>query len=299
VSRESVQASAVISRIQKILTNQVIQKLKEMASKNPEEYQRFWSEFGQFIKEGVAADDEYREDLAELLRFRSTTMPDQWISLKEYLDHLKPGQEKIYYILGDDESSVSRSPHLDFFQIHCVDVLTLTDPVDSFMLLGLREYSGHPLQNVANAELDLPDLEGEEVPNPDHEKVADDQLADLLEAFRNVLGDRVSEVRTTDRLSTSVARLVDARGALGQEMQRVYQMMDRDYQLPKKILELNPGHQIIRRISELPDDNSLAELVIEQIFESALLIEGLHPDPASMIPRIEELIETALDGKSH
>ncbi|MFN2113681.1 MAG: hypothetical protein ACK2TT_11225 [Anaerolineales bacterium] len=299
VSRESVQATAILARIKKILTNQVIQKLKEMAEKESDLYGKFWSEFGQFLKEGVAANDEYREELSGLLRFRSTTLPDQWTSLDDYLEYSKPGQDKIYYILGDDKSAVARSPHLDYFQTHCIDVLTLTDPVDSFMLLGLREFKGTPLVNVADADLELPEEEGEEKdgkPEEDQD-LTDEGLEELIDSFKAVLGDRVSDVRVTDRLTNSIARLVDAKGSLGQEMQRVYRMMDRDYQFPKKILEINPGHPILKRITTLPEENPLRDLVIEQIFDSTLLIEGLHPDPASMIPRIQQLMDAALDGK--
>jgi molecular chaperone HtpG len=298
VSRESVQATAVINRINKILTNQVTQKLKEMANKEPDTYLDFWSKFGQFIKEGVASKDDNGEDLAELLRFRTTTSPDQWSSLDDYLEHMKPGQEKVYYILGDDESSVSRSPHLDYFQTHCYEVLTLTDPVDSFMLLGLREYKEFSLQNVADSDLQLPDLldEDEEGDKKEQsEPLSEVDIKKLISRFQEVLGDKVFEVRITDRLTSSVARLVDAKGSLGQEMQRVYRMMDKEYQIPKKILEINPGHPILQQICGLSEANDLIKTVIDQIFESALLIEGIHPDPASMIPRIQKLMKTALD----
>lgn len=298
VSRESVQASAMISRINKILTNQVIQKLKEMARKDPEKYLDFWAEFGQFLKEGVAANDDNRDELSTLLRFHSTTMPDQWTSLDDYLEHIKPDQDKIYYILGDDESSVSRSPHLDYFQTHCYEVLTLTDPVDSFMLLGLREYKEFALQNVAASDLHLPEQaeEGEQKEQEKPAPLSDVAVENLINIFKDILGERVSEVRVTDRLTNSVARLVDAKGSLGQEMQRVYRMMDRDYQIPTKVLEINPDHPILQKMSQLPDDDPRRELIVDQIFESILLIEGLHPDPASMIPGIQQLMELALDG---
>ena len=110
-----------------------------------------------------------------------------------------------------------------------------------------------------------------------------------------MLGDKVTEVRITDRLTNSVARLVDAKGSLGQEMQRVYRMMDKEYQIPKKILEINPDHSILKLICDLPEGSNLVGIVIDQIFESALLIEGIHPDPASMIPRIQQLMESALN----
>ena len=298
VSRESVQATALIKKIKKILANQVIQKLKQLAAKDSNKYLQFWEEFGQFIKEGLAANDEYREELSELLRFHSTTSPDQWSSLDDYLEHLKPGQEKIYYILGDDESSVFRSPHLDYFQTNCYQVLTLTDPVDSFMLLGLREYKEYPLQNVADSGLELPaEDEAQSKDQPAPSNLSDQETNKIIARFKTVLENKVAEVRTTDRLTNSVARLVDAKGSLGQEMQRVYRMMDRDYEVPKKILEINPGHSLIAELLGIDDDHPLNGLLIEQIFDSTLLLEGLHPDPASMIPRIQEIMETALRNK--
>jgi len=299
VSRESVQATAMINRINKILTNQVIQKLKEMANKDPEKYLDFWSEFGLFLKEGVAANDNNRDELSALLRFHSTTMPDQWMSLDNYLDHMKPGQDKIYYILGDDESSVSRSPHLDYFQTHCYEVLTLTDPVDSFMLLGLREYKEFSLQNVAASDLSLPEETDQEEQQQEEKPAAlsEEDIDNLIGIFKEILDDRVSDVKITDRLTNSLARLVDAEGSLGQEVQRVYRMMDKDYQIPKKVLEINPEHPILKKISKLEDDDHRRELIVEQVFESTLLIEGLHPDPASMIPRIQKLMASALEGE--
>jgi molecular chaperone HtpG len=296
VSRESVQATALIKKINKILTNQVIQKLKQMASKNPDSYLQFWDEFGQFIKEGVAANDDNREVLSILLRFHTTTNPDQWSSLDEYIEHMKPGQEKIYYILGDDENSVSRSPHLDYFQTNCFEVLTLTDPVDPFLLLGLREYKEIPLQNVADSDLELPDPVDDKADDGQiAEPLSEEEANDLVARFKQVLEDKVTDVRVTDRLTNSVARLIDTKGSLGQEVQRVYRMMDKDYEIPKKILELNPGHPLMKQLSEIGPDQNLNKLIIEQIFESTLLIEGLHPDPAAMIPRIQELMQSALD----
>jgi molecular chaperone HtpG len=298
VSRESVQATGLIRKINKILTNQVILKLKEMASKEPDQYLQFWVEFGQFIKEGVAADDENKEDLSGLLRFHSTTIPDQWSSLDDYIENMKPGQEKIYYILGDDENSVTRSPHLDFFQTNCYEVLTLTDPVDSFLLLGLREYKEFQLQNVADSDLELPeqleDISEDDLPD---DLLEGDDVEELISRFKEILGDKVTDVKATDRMTNSVARLIDPKGSLGQEMQRVYQLMDRDYEIPKKILEINPNHPLLKRLLVLQDDHDLSKAVIEQVFESTLLIEGLHPDPASMIPRIQDLMVSALEKK--
>lgn len=303
VSRESVQASAVMARVKTILTNQVTRKLKAIAEDDQELYEQFWSEFGQFIKEGVASDETNGEDLFPLLRFRSTSCPEIWSSLDDYLERMKSGQEKIYYILGDDQRSITRSPHLDYFQSHGYEVLTLTDPVDSFMLMGLREYQDFPLQNVSASDLELPVPEKESPEEGEIEEVekesplASEELEPLIEKFKGQLGDRVADVRATNRLTTSMARLVDASGAMDQEMQRVYRMMDKEFQIPKKVLELNPQHPIIKELGTMNDGNQVVETVIDQIFDSVLLIEGIHPDPPAMIPKIQKLMEFALENQ--
>lgn len=300
VSRESVQATAVMARLKRILTNQVTKRLTSLAAEDEDRYEEFWQAFGQFIKEGVASDDSDRASLYPLLRFRTTSCPEMWSSLDDYIERMEAGQDKIYYILGDDEHSVTRSPHLDYFQTHGYEVLILTDPVDSFMLMGIREYKEHPLKNVADSDLELPTPPSEEETQDKEEKdrepsLSDESLSQLLGCFKEKLGDRVVDVRTTDRLTSSVARLVDPEGTMGQEMQRVFKMMDRDFEIPKKILELNAEHPIVKRLGRLDDGHELSETIIEQIFESALLIEGLHPDPAAMIPRIQALMESALE----
>jgi molecular chaperone HtpG len=206
---------------------------------------------------------------------------------------MKLGQKKIYYILGEDQLSIRHSPHLEFFEKHNYEVLILTDPIDSFMLLGLRNYEGYELINVASPDLELPESEEE----PAQEKPGespDEQITELVNRFKTHLGDRVSDVRSTERLSDSVARLIDPEGSLGQEMQRVYRMMDRDYEIPKKVLELNPRHPILVQLKDLPEEDGLNQVIIEQIYENALLIEGLHPDPAGMISRLQELMERVL-----
>jgi molecular chaperone HtpG len=296
ISRESVQSTAIISRIRKILTNQVNNKLKEVAEKEPELYEDFWLSFGQYIKEGVASvqSQSEREGLYPLLRFRSTKFQEQWNSLNDYVGRMKLGQKKIYYILGDDPAAVKYSPHLDYFKKHSYEVLILTDPMDSFMLLGLREYEGFELINVASSDLKMPEAD-EEPDLEDLEEYKEGEIEELVERFKTQLGDRVSDVRLTERLSDSAARLVDPEGSLGQEMQRVYRMMDRDFEVPRKVLELNPKHPILVRMKDLAEEGRLNKIVIEQIYENALLLEGLHPDPAGMISRLQELMELLLE----
>jgi molecular chaperone HtpG len=161
------------------------------------------------------------------------------------------------------------------------------------MLMRLKEHAEYPLTNVATADLALPEEEKKEA--EDETAPQEDTYKVLIDRFKDQLGDQVTDVRITDRLADSPARLVDPKGALDQEIQYVYRMLDKDFEVPKKTLELNPRHTIIKRLNELPEDNQLALLIINQIYEDALLIEGLHPDPASMITRIQQLMEALLD----
>ncbi len=294
VSREAIQSSPVIAKLKKILTNQITNKLKDLAEKEPESYAVFWDNYAPFIKEGISTEPLESEILAPLVRFHTTTHTESLVSFDEYVERMNEEQEKLYYILGDDERSVARSPHLDFFRENGYEVIMFTNPMDSFMLMGLRKYGDFDLQNVAAPDLDLPSVDEKPKGEEQLEELPQNEIKKIINRFKKQLGERVTDVRTTDRLRNSVARLVDPEGTLGQEMQRVYRLVDRDYEVPKKILELNPRHPIINRLNDLQDDDSLEEIIIEQIYESALLIEGLHPDPASMLPRIQELMEKAL-----
>jgi molecular chaperone HtpG len=292
VSRESVQSNLVMASLKKLITSKVLDTLTEMAENEEEKYEQFWVGYDRYIKQGVAMEGSDPEALYGLLRFHTTTKPDVWTSLDAYIERMKPDQEDIFYIMGDDEGSLMYSPHLDVSRHYDYEVLLMADPVDAFMLTRLHEYKDHKIINVASADLRLPEEDGEE--DVDGEKEASDN-AHILERFKSQLGERVTDVRMTERLSDSPARLVDPEGALNQEMQRVYRLMNQDFAAPKKVLELNPRHTIIKRLNELPDDDVRSPMIIDQIYEDALLIEGLHPDPASMIRRIQELMESALE----
>jgi molecular chaperone HtpG len=162
--------------------------------------------------------------------------------------------------------------------------------MDSFMLMGLHKYKDFELKNVAQA--DLPEKPADVKPE---QQISDDDFKALLERFKQVLGERVTDVRASNRLSQSVARLVDPEGTLNPELQRVYKYLGKDLETPKKILELNPAHSILKNLLKLEPGSELQTLVIEQIFDSALLIEGLHPDPSSMVPRLQQIIQAALE----
>lgn len=294
VSRESVQATRIMAHLKKLVTSKALEMLKKLAEEDAEKYNRFWEGYARYLKQGVAIEQSEPEQLYPLLRFHTTADPQRWCSLDEYVAGMKPDQKHIYYLLGDDDRSVLHSPHLDIVRHYGYPVLLLTDPVDAFLLVRLTQYKDFPLSNVATAELALP--KSAQKPESETQAVLDAQEADsLIARFKTQLGERVTDVRMTERLSDSPARLVDPEGAPNQEMQRVYRLLNREFEPPKKVLELNPRHPILVRLGGLPEGDARSALVIEQIYENALLIEGLHPDPASMILRIQKIIESALE----
>jgi molecular chaperone HtpG len=294
ISRETVQSSRAVRHIQKALTGRVIKALRGLAEEQPGDYRAFWDEFGAFIKQGVATNPLGHEDLVPLLRFHSSRSGDDLASLSDYVERMPEDQDAIYYILGDDRAAVARSPHLDSFKARGLEVLYLLDPLDGFMMQSLKEYQGKSFQNVDDPSLELPEVAeaepeaGEGVSQPDF---------DLLTArFKRVLGDRVTEVRESRLLTDSPCRLVSPEAGPERDLQRVRRLLEQEFKVQAKILELNRRHPLIQNLARLvttrPDDGVI-EPAIEQLFDNLLLLEGLHPNPVQMVPRIQALLETA------
>ncbi len=292
VSRETVQSSGLMPRLQKIVTGQVMRELEKLAKKDVEKYNRFWEEFGVFLKQGIASEPMTTEKVQPLLRFKTNKNPEEWSSLDDYVERMQEEQKEIYYIVGDDPKSVLLSPHLDYFQSQDTEVLLLTDPMDSFMLMGLNQYKEHELKNIAQVDIE-PDEDEEK--ESEEEKIPEAEFATLLELFKEILGERVEDVRTSNRLSQSVARLVVADDNFNPELQRVYRYLGKDYEDPKKTLELNPSHPILKSLIAESVEADLQKEIIEQIYDNTLLVEGLHPDPSSMASRIQKLMEMVLE----
>ena len=297
ISRETVQNSPAGRRIQRALTRKLVSQLETLADEEPEAYATFWNEFGPFIKEGVASlpagDGATKDDLLPLLRFHSSRSDQSLVSLAQYQERMAGDQAAIYYVLGEDLRSVARSPHLDYFRAHDVEVLYFIDPIDSFVAVALQDYEGKPLKNVDDAGLELPD---EVEADAEAEALPDAEFNRLVGRFVQVLGDRVVEVRRSKVLTDSPCRLVSPDDAPAREMSRVYRMLGQEFEAPKRILEINRGHPIIVNLAHLvtaQPDAGVIDTTIEQLFENQLLMEGLHPNPADMIPRIHQLMTTA------
>lgn len=303
VSRETVQANRLMANLRKAITGKVLRELKEFAKRDEEGYAEFWNEFGPYLKQGMIADPDNQERLSGLLRFNSTHSADELTALEDYVQRMQEvqNQEVIYYILGDSKAAVINSPHLEPFKARGIEVLYFTETVDSFLINSLFEFNGHKLQNVDDESLDLSDigtLSEEDTAQDDQPAVEGDNLSSLQSRFESVLGERVHSVRVSKVLvgNTSPARLVAPEGTIDRHTQRVYQLLDRDYEVPRKILEFNPRHRLLRNLSGMLSygaDGALVDATIEQIYENALLMDGLHPNPVEMVQRIQQLMEAA------
>ncbi len=295
VSREVVQTNRVLNTVKRNLVRKITGALGDLAKDRPDEYRKFWAEFGPFIKEGISTDPGDRDRLVDLLRFHSSKAgQEQLVSLREYVERMAEGQQEIYYAFGDDLTAIAQSPHLDPFRARDIEVLFLTETIDSFMIMGLPDYDDKKLRNVDDASLELPGEEKEE--EQAEERVDDEAFGVLLERFRNILGDKVTEVRPAKHLVDSPCRLVNPTNAPGSEMHRVYRLLNEEFEAPKKIMEVNPRSTLIANLSALVQNTPQAPVIdlgIEQLYENALLVEGIHPNPAGMIPRIQTLIEAA------
>lgn len=297
VSRETVQSNRFMRQLGKALRRRLVRTLEEMTGEEPEKYRRFWKEHGRTMKEGAVTDPTALDDVIPLLRYFSSRSEDEPVSLDEYVAHMPDSQEAIYYVLGDSLQAVVNSPHLDAFRARDLEVLYWVDPIDPFLAPLLKEYKEVPLKNIDDAGIELPEVEDE----GQSEDVLDEPVLNrFVGRCVKTLGDRVVEVRASRLLRKSPVRLVSPENATDREMQRVYRFLNREYEIPKRILEINRNHPLVvnlaHLVTEQPQD-PLIDLAIEQLFESALVQEGLHPDPAKMLPRIEKLMEAAAESR--
>jgi molecular chaperone HtpG len=298
VSREMVQSNPVLRQMRRALTNRLFRDLKNLAENDDEKYLTFWHEFGVFMKEGVASDPASHEHLVELLRFQSTKSGEAkpWTTLKQYKERMGSEQKAIYYVLGENLKSVERSPHLDYFRANNIEVLYLIDPIDGFMTSMLRDYDGTPLKNVDDAGLDLPKSEEEKKADEAKPSVAQDEFERLVERTKNVLGDRVTDVRESKQLVNSPCRLVSPEDSFDRDLQRIRRLTEQNYELPRKMLELNRRHPMVVNLAQLVtkgNADGIVDAAIGQLFDNALLLEGISPNPADMVERIQTLMETA------
>ncbi|HEB58787.1 MAG TPA: molecular chaperone HtpG [Gammaproteobacteria bacterium] len=298
ISRELLQRNKQIDTIRAASVKRILGLLEKLAKDEPEQYAEFWKNFGQVLKEGPAEDFANRERIAGLFRFASTHSDQeiQDVSLADYVGRMKPEQEAIYYLTGESYAAVAHSPHLEVFRKKGVEVLLMYDRVDEWMMSFLNEFDGKPLVNIAKGDLDLGKLEDEEEKQQTEE--AEKEFRDLIEKMKEILGERVSEVRLSHRLTDSPACMVVEQQDMAVSMQKI--LKQAGHQVPdiKPILEINPRHAVIRRLHDETDEKRLADWT-QLLFDQALLSEGGQlADPAAFVGRVNALLLEAAGGVS-
>ncbi|MBI1733445.1 MAG: molecular chaperone HtpG [Gammaproteobacteria bacterium] len=287
ISREILQQDRNIDAIRSGCARKVLELLAGMAEQEPEKYARFWKEFGRVLKEGVIDAPERRDEIARLLRFASTrTEADaQSVSLPEYVARMAEGQGAIYYLTADTPASARGSPHLEALRARNLEVLLLTDPVDEWVVMHLVEFDGKPLRSVVKGDLDLGAGDaGSAASAPTSSQEA------LIQRLREALHDKVKDVRSSARLTTSAACLVTEEPGLSRHLQRMLEASGQKLPEQKPVLEVNLSHALIGRIEREQDTARVADWA-QLLLDQALLGEGAQlPDPAAFVRRLNSLL---------
>lgn len=287
VSREILQDNKLVENIRNANTKRILSLLEKMSTDNPEQYQTFWDQFGLVLKEGPIEDMANKDILAKLLRFTSTanTTEKQTVSLAEYVARMKPDQDKIYYITASSYNAAKNSPHLEIFKKKGIEVLLLSDKVDEWLVNYLNEFDGKKLQSISKGKIDLKD--DQDLPDI---KEQEKSFAGMLKQIKTVLGDKVKEVQLTNRLTDSPACIVADEHDLGLEMQRILQAAGQEVPKSQPIFELNPEHQLVKKLHDITDDERFSEWTIV-LFEQAVLAEGGQLDnPVDFVSRVNRLL---------
>ena len=277
VSREMLQATPVLARIRRALTNRVLTELKTRA-KDAESYAKFWENFGAVIKEGIWGDTEHRPTITELLRFKSTAQ-EGWTSVADYIARMKPNQEAIYYLAGDDAKALAASPQLEGFAARGVEVLLFTDAVDAFWPERMDKVDDKPLRSVTQGAADLSRL-----PAPATEGESAD-VSKLVPALKAALGEAVDDVRPTDRLTASAAVLAASSKGPDLQVQRLMRRSGREMPTLPPILEINPRHALIRALVARQDRGDDVSDAAEMLFDLARVQDGEPPRDAAAFAR--------------
>ena len=290
VSREILQDSKDVDSIKAGSVKKVLGLLEDLAKDKPEEYTKFWNEFGRVLKEGPGEDFSNKDKIAGLLRFASTHADNdtQTVSFDDYISRMKEGQEAIYYITADSFAAAQHSPHLEIFRKKGLEVLLMSDRVDEWLLGSLNEFSGKKLQSVAKGDLDLGQLEDES--EKEAQKQIEDEAKDLIEKIKASLGDSVKEVRVTHRLTDSPACLVAGAHDMSGNLERMLKAAGQNTPDSKPVLEINPNHKLVQRLKTEADEAKFNDFA-NVLFDQALLAEGGQlQDPASFVRRMNNLL---------
>jgi molecular chaperone HtpG len=301
VSRETLQHSPVLAKIRKDLVKRVLDELERRAKAEDGDYATFWSNFGAVLKEGVYEDHDQRERLLELARFRSTAS-DGWVGLADYVGRMKPGQDAIFTISGENLAALRSSPQLEACRAKGIEVLLLADPIDDFWMPSTPSYQGKPFRSLTRGDVDLSKIEGEPADGAAaeaaQETVEGAELDRLIALFKSQLGERVRDVRPSARLTDSAVCLVADEQGMDMRLERFLKQHQQLDELSKRVLEINPKHGLIRQMAALSaDEGQRAELgdLVELLLDQARIVEGEPlPDPGVFSRRMSAFLARGL-----
>lgn len=286
ISRESMQDSALIQKLNKLITKRFLKFLEKQAKDDAEQYEEFFAKFSRFLKEGIATSFEHQEQLANLLRFESTmTDSGKLTSFAEYIDRAKDDQEAIYYLVGNSREVIENGPYLEAFKARGIEVAIFTDTVDQYVFDTMPEYKGKKLVSADRADIELDDVVNE------GEALDEKSLNALTAWMAEALGERVEKVEAGKRLVDSPVAALAPQDAPNAQMRAMMKAMGQDAPEAKVVLEVNPRHEVIKNLSALKDSNAeLASMVTQQLTDNALLAAGMMDNPQSMVNRMNDLL---------
>jgi molecular chaperone HtpG len=292
ISRETLQDNRNIIKIKKVLTKKLLSFLEDKAKEDAEAYHKFWNEFGISIKQGISIDFENKDRIAGLLRFNSSFNDDEkgLVSLDDYVSRMNEEQKEIYYISGENRKVLEKNPHLEIFRKNGIEVLYLYDPADDFVLSGLGTYDEKPVKSIDQANLDSLKTEEEKEKTEEETK----KLENLTKYMKEILKDKVTEVKKSNRLTDSPVCLVNPDNTTSSQMQKIMKMMNENFEIPKKIFEVNYESPLIKNLADIHEkgnNNEYLDNCIYQLFDNALMLDGIMSQPSEMITRINKLME--------
>ena len=300
ISRQALQDSALVMKINKVVTKRFLKHLDERSVADPEQYVQFWQTFGAFLKEGVISDFTHREELAKFLRFESSqTEPGKLTSFKEYVERMPEGQKDIYYINGPGREAIEAGPYMEAFRQQGLEVLYTLEAIDDFAMSHLGEFAGKKLVSADRGDLDLPETPKEAAAeNESAAALPGDEAKSLADWMQTVLGDKVKEVKESKRLAGSPAIIVNPDGFLTSSMERVMRASGQNMpDFGRKNLEINTRHPLIKGLGGLRHkDEPLARSIVEQICDNAMIQAGLVVEPRSMVERTYKILARLVDS---
>jgi molecular chaperone HtpG len=290
VSREILQDNKITQAIRKGCTKRVIKMLEKLAKNDVEQYQSFWDEFGQVLKEGPAEDQSNKEQVSGLLRFASTNedQPAQSQSLASYIERMKDGQEKIYYVVADSFEAAKNSPHLEVFRKKGIEVLLMSDRIDEWLVSHLTEFDGKQLQSVTRGGLDLGDMDDDET--KEAQEKLEKEYDSVVKRIKNSLEGKVKDVKLSQRLTDSPACIVADDNDMSSQMAKLMASVGQEVPDALPIFEINGEHALVKHVADEQDDEKFGQWV-DVLFEQAMLAErGSLKDPASFVARLNNLM---------